>query len=95
MDISKLRNSLLKAKSILEDATCADLAPYPVVAIGQPVTCKPKKKRSGQKYAGVPVEELVEAGIGEIFPDGTYGVPKSHEAMHAIWLYKREHGYEE
>lgn len=36
-------------KSILEDATCASLAPYPVAALGKPVTCTPKKKCNNKK----------------------------------------------
>lgn len=44
MNIRLFRRKIQEAKKILEDATCADLAPYPVLPVGSIVTVTKKKK---------------------------------------------------
>lgn len=98
-----MSSKIKKAIGLLEDfaVTTASLAPYPVAAIGQPVKVTKKKriasddlkeKFKDEKYAGVPVVDLYEAGIGMLNEYG-FGVPKNHATGRAIAAYKREHGY--
>lgn len=76
-----------KLKSLKECVSTALLAPYPTSGISK------MKKYSGKKYSGVPIEDLVEAGIGYINHFGEYLISKTRESMRALYNYKKEHGY--
>ena len=45
MDIKLFKQKIQSIRQILEDATCADLAPYPVLPVGKIVTITSKKKK--------------------------------------------------
>ena len=47
--MSRLRESIERIKHILEDATCASLAPYPVPVIGTVVKVTNKEAESAKK----------------------------------------------
>ena len=47
--MSRLRESIERIKQILEDATCASLAPYPVPVIGTVVKVTNKEAESAKK----------------------------------------------
>ena len=47
--MSRLRESIERIKHILEDATCASLAPYPVSVIGTMVKVTNKEAESAKK----------------------------------------------
>lgn len=47
--MSRLRESIERIKHILEDATCASLAPYPVPVIGAVIKATNKEAESAKK----------------------------------------------
>ena len=47
--MNRLKDSLINIKNILEDATCASLAPYPVPVIGSVVKVTKKETKNARE----------------------------------------------